>query len=176
MKFCIYNLVTWFVNHVVAHIPSWVIRKILLKMARVHLGNGSYLCMGLYFISHSKFRIGLNSQINQGCLFDCREGIVIGNSVSISHRVSIFTGSHDVQDRGFRYKGGSVVVDDFAWIGANATILPSVHIGEGAVVAAGAVVTHDVPPYSIVGGVPAKKIGERGRGLDYKCNWPYWFM
>ena len=55
------------------------------------------------------------------------------------------------------------------WIGAGATILKGVDIGEGAVVAAGAVVTKNVAPYSIVAGVPAKKIGERNKELDYKC-------
>ena len=64
-----------------------------------------------------------------------------------------------------------IVIDDYVWIGVGATILRGVHIGEGAVVCAGAVVVHDVLPYTVVGGVPAKKIGERNRGLDYKCVW-----
>jgi maltose O-acetyltransferase len=63
--------------------------------------------------------------------------------------------------------GGPVTIHDHAWISARAIILPCVTIGQGAVVAAGAVVTRDVPEYSIVGGVPAKPIGTRPKNLDY---------
>ena len=60
-----------------------------------------------------------------------------------------------------------------AWIGPNTVILHSVHIGEGAVVAAGAVVTKDVEAFSIVAGIPAKKIGERNKNLKYKMDGSY---
>lgn len=65
------------------------------------------------------------------------------------------------------------VYDDRAWIGPNTIILHSVHIGEGAVVAAGAVVTKDVEPYTIVAGIPAKKVGDRNRDLKYEFNGKY---
>jgi len=68
-----------------------------------------------------------------------------------------------------------VVVGDYVWIGARATILPGVTIGRGAVVAAGALVSRDVPPYAVVGGVPAKVIGERARDLRYTLNFRPWF-
>lgn len=70
----------------------------------------------------------------------------------------------------FKYIEGKVVIDDYAWVSTNAMIMPGVTIGEGAVVAAGAVVTRNVEPYAIVGGVPAKKIGERNKDLDYTPN------
>ena len=70
---------------------------------------------------------------------------------------------------------GNIVVDDDVWIGYGATILSGVHISQGAVIAAGAVVTHDVPPYAIAGGVPAKVIKYRFEqpvilSLEYRIN------
>jgi acetyltransferase-like isoleucine patch superfamily enzyme len=118
-----------------------------------------------------KISIGNYSHINQGCLLDGRGNIIIGNSVSISHRVSIITLSHDVDDMAFKIRSAPVIIGDYVWIGINATILQGVKIGEGAVVAAGAVVTKDVDPYTIVGGIPAKQIGIRQRSLNYKCRW-----
>lgn len=63
---------------------------------------------------------------------------------------------------------GSVTIGNRAWIGPNVIILRNVTIGEGAVIAAGAVVSHDVPPYTLVGGVPAKVIGKRPTDLKYE--------
>ena len=69
----------------------------------------------------------------------------------------------------FMGKFRPIVIDDYAWIGVGAKVLQGVHIGKGAVVAAGAVVTKDVPPYAVVAGVPAIKISERSVEPDYKC-------
>lgn len=63
-----------------------------------------------------------------------------------------------------------IIIGDYVWVGVNATILKGVKIGDGAVVAAGAVVVEDVPPYTIVGGVPAKIIGQRPSEFSYKCD------
>jgi acetyltransferase-like isoleucine patch superfamily enzyme len=71
----------------------------------------------------------------------------------------------------FRMKSSPVIIDDYVWVGINATVLQGVRIGEGAVVAAGAVVTKNVEPYTIVGGIPAKQIGVRTKNLDYHCFW-----
>lgn len=100
-------------------------------------------------------------------MVDGRKGVAIGNNVSISMGVRIWSLQHDPQDPYYSAVGGPVVIGDYAWISCNAIVLPGVNIGEGAVVAAGAVVTHDVEPYAIVGGVPAKKIAERTKDLRY---------
>ena len=73
---------------------------------------------------------------------------------------------HDPQSPDFAIRGGPVVIEDYAWIGGRAVILPGLRIGEGAVVATGAVVTKDVPPYTIVGGVPDTRSGSAQR----TCN------
>ncbi|HEU5439754.1 MAG TPA: acyltransferase, partial [Ktedonobacterales bacterium] len=78
-----------------------------------------------------------------------------------SSGVWLVTGTHDMNDPDFRDEYKAIVIDDYAWIGSRATILAGVTIGRGAVVMAGAVVTRDVPPFAVVGGVPAKVVGER---------------
>ena len=84
--------------------------------------------------------------------------------------VWIWTMEHDPQDSYYGVKGGAVTIEDYAWISCRVVILPGVTIGKGAVVAAGAVVTKDVAPYTIVGGVPAKKIGTRTKDLRYQLR------
>ena len=80
----------------------------------------------------------------------------------------IYTLQHDIDSPAFDVSGGTVVVEDYAYIGPRAIILPNVRIGYGAVVAAGAVVTQNVLPYAVVGGVPARFIRERPHDLDYR--------
>lgn len=167
---------TWLGNAIVMHIPAWWFRRIYFQMIRVKIGKGSEMSMGSFIIRPLSLRIGDWTHINPGCLLDARSDLTIGNRVSISHRVSIITGSHDPKSPTFGCKFAPVVIGDYVWIGIGATILQGVTIGEGAVIAAGAVVTKDVEPYSIVGGVPARKIGERPQGLDYKCTMPIHFF
>ena len=75
-----------------------------------------------------------------------------------------------MNDPEFGVKGAPVIIEDYAWVSSRTTLLPGVTIGKGAVVAAGAVVTKSVEPYTVVGGVPAKKIGERSKELNYKLS------
>jgi acetyltransferase-like isoleucine patch superfamily enzyme len=83
--------------------------------------------------------------------------------------------AHDVHSDVHADKGGDVVIEDHVWIASRATILPGVRIGRGAVVACNSVVTRDVPPMTIVGGVPARVIGTRQSRLDYRLSFRPWF-
>jgi maltose O-acetyltransferase len=112
------------------------------------------------------------SIINQQCCLDGRGGLSIGDYVSISPGVWILTDSHDMHDPLFREVLAPVTIGNHAWIGSRALILPGVTVGEGAVVAAGAVVTSDVEPYTVVGGVPARPIGTRNRNVKPR-SWVY---
>ena len=106
--------------------------------------------------------------IGPGVLLDARKGLEIGENTVIAYQAIIWTLNHDYNDIHFGSKGAKVKIGSYAWICSRSIILPGVTIGEGAVVASGAVVTKDVPPYKIVGGVPAKVIGERDKKLyDY---------
>ncbi|MBS1581612.1 MAG: sugar O-acetyltransferase [Bacteroidetes bacterium] len=104
-------------------------------------------------------RIGRNVFINHGCTFLDMGGIVIEDDVLIGPKVSLITENHPLDPADRRALiAKPITVRRNAWIGAAATILPGVTIGENAVVAAGAVVTKDVPPGTVVGGVPAQII------------------
>ena len=97
--------------------------------------------------------------------------ITIGKSVIINDGVTLLTGTHDVNDEHFQLLAKPIVIGDYAWICTGALILPGVTVGEGSVVAAGAVVTRDVPAYHVVAGNPAKVVRtNRSQKLDYKPN------
>ena len=103
--------------------------------------------------------IGKSVFINSGCTFQDQGQIHIKNNVLIGHNVTMVTLNHDSnpQKRGDIYLK-PIVVNDNVWIGSGATILPGVEIGKGSIVAAGAVVTKDVPDNVVVGGNPARII------------------
>lgn len=154
----------------VGMIPSHHVRNSIYRyIFRVELAPKAIIYYGAEIRSHSRLRIG-NSSIGDKAILDARNGIEIGNYVNLSTGVQIWTEQHSHDDPWFRCISGSsfrVKIDDRAWIGPRVTILHSVHIGEGAVVAAGSVVTKDVEPFAIVAGIPAKKIGERTKDLLY---------
>lgn len=159
------------VNDCLPVIPFWFIRRAYLRLVRCKIGKGSFVMKNNYIQSPNRLKIGNYTHINRDCILDARANLTIGDSVSISHRVNIITGSHDYQKRDFPSNKRPIVIDDYVWIGVGATVLSGVHVGEGAVICAGAVVTRDVNPYTVVGGVPARDLGVRSRDLDYKCVW-----
>lgn len=119
-------------------------------------------------ISHPEnVEIGSHVYINRNTDIISESGKVkIGNFVMIGPRVRILAGSHGYEDWRIpmyfqKLRGGKVIIEDDVWIGGSVTILPDVKIGRGAIVGAGAMVTHDVRPYTLVGGVPARFIKYR---------------
>ena len=160
----------YFLNSILPHIPIYAVRRFFFKVIGICVGTGSDIDRKVYFMAPRRFQIGKNSHINRECLIDARGGLTIGDNVSISHGVKMISGGHEVNSADFHGKYYPITIDDYVWIGVGATILQDVHIGTGAVVCAGAVVTKNVAPYDIVGGIPAKKIGERNKSLDYKCR------
>lgn len=114
--------------------------------------------------------IGEGSIIGFWATLDGRRGIKIGRNVNLSSEVALWTLQHDPNHEHFGVGGGPIVIEDHAWISFRATILPGVHIGRGAVVAANSVVSKDIEDYAIVGGIPAKVIGQRSRKLSYSFS------
>lgn len=152
-------------------IPSHSVRDWLYRhVFGIKMGKGSIIYFGAEIRCHSRLSIGKNSIIGDRAILDARNRITIGNNVNFSTGVQIWTEQHSHGDPWFRCISDEkfeVRIDDRAWIGPRVTILHSVHIGEGAVVAAGSVVTKDVEPFTIVAGIPARKIGTRSRNLRY---------
>jgi acetyltransferase-like isoleucine patch superfamily enzyme len=121
------------------------------------------LCVFNHFIQTfgKNITIGKNVFFNTGCSFQDRGGISIGNGSMIGMNVTIATLNHglSIETRNITYPS-PVIIGKNVWIGSNATILPGVTIGDNSVVAAGAVVTKDVPKNTVVAGVPAKVVKE----------------
>ncbi|MBR6962388.1 MAG: glycosyltransferase [Prevotella sp.] len=158
-------------NDILPHVPFWTIRRMVLKMLRIRIGKKSFIMKMNYIMSPHHLSIGNYTHINRGCTIDARGNITIGNNVSISHNVMLMTGGHNHKTQNFQSIYMPINIEDFAWIGVGSIILQGVTIGRGAVVAAGAIVTKDVEPFTVVGGIPAKEIGKRTKELDYQCIW-----
>ena len=126
----------------------------LCNIDRIEVGNYSYGKIDVHTFNNpnEKLLIGSFCSITNGCSF----------ILSGEHSITGIMTYPLINDVKINSKSkGPIIVDDDVWIGYGATIMSGVHIGQGAVVAAGAVVTKDVPPYAIVGGVPAKVIKYR---------------
>jgi maltose O-acetyltransferase len=118
--------------------------------------------------NHSLLNVGDFSFVGRASI-QLLASVTIGNSVVINDGVTILTGTHDVNDEHLQLQTKPVTIGHYAWICTGAIILPGITVGEGGVVAAGAVVSRDVPAYSVVAGNPAKTVREnRSQKLDYK--------
>lgn len=115
-------------------------------------------------------RIGDNCNINDGVLLDGGGGLVIGSLVNVSPDVELFTTEHDPDSPLFEGRSREVIVGDRVWIAARALVLPGTIIGEGAIVAAGAVAHGEVAPWSIVAGNPARVV--RSRSTEAQAELP----
>ena len=156
----------------VGWLPLGLLRHTYLKAYLKKFGEGTWVQRHCRFLNGRRVSFGQNCVVNFGCLFDGRvHDITLGDNVSIGPEASVLTLGHDAHSRTFEDSGGEVVIGDRAWIGFRAMILPGVRVGEGAVIAAGAVVTRDVPSFKIVAGNPAEIIGDRRSDLDYKLKY-----
>ena len=154
-------------NNFFMKFPSYRLRHwFLRRVCGIKIGNGSSINMRC-FVTGSNIEIGDNTVINREVYLDGRAGIKIGNRVNISHQVAIQTLTHDPQCPYFNCEVKPVVIEDYAWLGTRALIMPGVTIGKGAVIGAGAVVSKDIPPYAIAVGNPARVVKERNRDLVY---------
>lgn len=155
----------------VGHLPSHSARSFFYRQAGLSLPASSSIHWRAEFYAPENVTIGEHCTIGDTCFLDGRSGLTIKDCVNLGSHVRIYTREHDVQSPVFAETGGPVVIDDYAWVASHAIVLPGVTVGRGAVVAAGAVVTSDVPPFAIVGGVPAKVIGTRTTDLRYRLGY-----
>ena len=178
MKHVLAAIARYMTNHVISHIPSYTLRRVWYRNVlgwsigpHVYILMGQYVQMAGVVSSGKKVSIGHDTMINYGCLLYTTGGLIIGHHVNIGAGVWLVTGTHDINDPHFCDTYKPIAIGNFAWIGMRATILSGVTIGEGAIVMAGAVVTRDVPPFAIVGGVPAKVVKQREqRDLSFSTH------
>jgi acetyltransferase-like isoleucine patch superfamily enzyme len=166
----------------VSSLPSFALRRLWYRHvlgatfgphAGIHLGCRLWF-YGPRQIRRSGFRLGAYSRVNRDCRLDVRGGLEIGNNVSLSPEVTVVTASHVVNRPDFPVELRPVVIEDNVWIGTRAMVLPGVTLGRGCVVAAGSVVTRDVPPLGIAAGVPARPVGDRAAtATDYVLHNPF---
>jgi acetyltransferase-like isoleucine patch superfamily enzyme len=168
-------------NHLISSIPSFTVRHSWYeRYVGLELADEARIHLRCYLwhdspgaVRRCGSRIGERTWINRGCCLDLRGGIDIRADVSLGPEVMIVTCGHDLNRPNFELTFGRVVIEDHVFVGARATIMPGVTIGRGAVVAAGAVVTRDVDPLTVVGGVPARPIGRRDpSGTEYRMGGP----
>lgn len=141
--------------------PIFTIRKFIFQMAGIKIDHGATIHMGVRFFEPKGIYVGEDSKIGFRSFLDGRAPLKIGKHVDIASEVMIYNSAHDLEAQDFKAADEAVEIQDYVFIGPRAIILPGVTIGKGAVVAAGAVVTRNVGEFEIVGGVPAKVIGER---------------
>lgn len=157
----------WLANTLPKSYESDKLRAKFIAKTGVKIGEEVRICQSIEitFIENTEnIIIGKKSFINSGVCFACASSdveIAVGNYVMIGPQCRLETTNHSVTLLEDNKRGKfreSIVIEDQVWLAADVTVLPGVRIGKGSVVAAGAVVTKDVPPYSLVGGVPARMI------------------
>jgi acetyltransferase-like isoleucine patch superfamily enzyme len=157
----------------ISKLPSKHLRKWAYSGLGAELGKNVVLRYQTEIWCPYKLKIGRGSIVGYNNLLDARNGIEIGEHVNFSANVSVYTEQHDYRDIDFacsKTEKKMVRIGTRAWIGPNVIILPGVTIGEGAVCAAGCVVTKDVEPFTVVAGVPAKKVNDRPTNLRYEFD------
>lgn len=135
------------------------IRKLFFRLIGKKTDESFLLFPPFYTDCGKNITVGKNVFINSGCCFQDQGGITIGDGALIGHQVVLATLNHDLNpERRKSMKAAPIVIGKNVWIGAHATVLAGVSIGDNAVIAAGAVVTKDVPPMTVVAGIPAKTV------------------
>jgi len=175
------RILNYLTNHVVNRVPSFGLRHLWYRsVLGIELGEGAGIHLGCYLwfygpggTQRHPVRIGARARINRDCTLDVREGLVVGDDASISAEVFILGYPGRVGGGRSSEESKPVVIEDHAWIGVRAVILPGVTVGRGAIVGAGAVVTRDVEPLTTVFGNPARPVGSRPEEeLDFVIDSP----
>jgi putative colanic acid biosynthesis acetyltransferase WcaF len=157
------DLCDYVLNHVVNRIPFVALRMRAYQLLGVRLLDEptGMIMLGARMVSPKQITIAGYYSIGRGTMLDARGGITIGEAVNIGSGAVLQTAHHILDDPDFTDALAPIVIQDRAWIAEGARVHGGVTVGEGAVVAAGSVVTRDVAPYTVVGGVPARYIRER---------------
>lgn len=164
-----FHLALW--NHLFGLVPLYWFRHLVVRWLYGLKMGRSNLHRAVTLFSPWLIRVGDNVNIQMGCFLDGRGGLTIGNNVDLTPGVRILTIQHDIDSPEYATVKKPVVIQDNVVIGSWALILPGVTVGEGAVIAAGAVVVKNVEPYSMVAGNPAVKKRMRARDIRYRLHY-----
>lgn len=136
------------------------IREVFEELIGKAVGDSFTMIPPFYTDYGLNITVGRRVFIGYDCTFTGHAPIDIADEVMIAHKVNLITGGHPVEphERYAYITAEPIAIETNVWIGAAATVLPGVRVGAGSVVAAGAVVAHDVPPATLVAGVPAKLV------------------
>lgn len=144
------------------------VRELLARLTGAPVPDSLWLMPPFYTDFGRNIRFGKNVFVNTSCTFMDRGGITIGDRVLVAPKVNLITTTHPIDPDARRDTvSRPIVIKENAWLGIGASVMPGVTIGENSIVAAHAVVTNDVPPNVIVGGIPAKivkRIESEGEG------------
>ena len=166
--------IRWFLlTIIIPYCPNNRIKNWMLRMLGVKMSKNVKFYEGFSIRNPKGLTIEDGVYIGPRVLLDARKGLTIGKSAVIAYDAIIWTLNHDYNDEHFCGKGAPVSIGAYAWICSRSIILPGVKIGEGVVVASGAIVTHNVPDYAVVAGIPAKIIKYRDRrnyNYGYSCT------
>jgi len=155
-------------NRVLTHVPLNSLHVAALRYLGAVIGPNTFIFGGSEFLSPSKLSIAGNVHIGRYCQIDARGGITIGHDTVIASHCLLITADHDPDDPNFPGRLAPITIADHVWIASRAVIIKGVSIDQGAVVAAGAVVTKSVPAWTKVAGVPAQVIGKRNNSQRYR--------
>lgn len=175
MKLQLYYILVEFFNFIYKILFFYKLRNSYLRIFKNSVGRGSSISGRARFFSFNNLSLGNNSCINRDCIIDNRKGVFIGDNVSISHGVKIYSLGHNLYSPDFETKGASVKICDNVVIFSNVIIMPGVTVGRNAAILPGSVVTKDVPDKCVVAGNPAKIKNSRECDLEYKVRHDYWF-
>lgn len=153
---------------IAARLPLHIARIGAVRAWGADIHRSATLYHGFQVRSARRLTIGARTSVGDGAILDARGGLTIGSDVNLSTQVHIWTAQHAWDSPDFAYVSAPVHIGDHAWLSTRVTVLPGVSIGEGAVVAAGSVVTKDLPPYGLYGGVPARKLRQRAAPKAYR--------
>lgn len=178
------ELITGFLWWFVGMIPSHHFRRFFYRLFGMRIGSGSTIHMMARIYDPRHIHIGADTIIGERATLDGRKqlanskgGLHIGNHVDIASEVMLWTSQHDIHAEDFGAIEAKTTIEDYVFIGPRAIILPGITIGTGTIIAAGAVVTKDVAPFSIVAGMPAQQIGERkNKNPSYTLGRARWFQ
>lgn len=164
---CVYYAVVLLGNMIVNKLPSRHLRKWFYQLLGAKLGKGTVLCRRTEVLLPLGLKMADRVSVGWFAELDARGGITVDHDTNIASHAKLITGSHDIDDPEYTADFRPITIGHHCWIGTGAMVLQGVTIGDGAVVAAGAVVTKDIPPYEVWGGVPAKFIRKRPEGMEY---------